>query len=115
MPEVPAVPGLATSAATLVELVSQVFSSDGALARTVPDFEPRAGQAEMAAAVARVIEAGGVLLAEAGPSLGVRQGISSPPVSWTSAALCGCRLGRRIGWWLGVGEVTARFGATLRA
>ena len=34
------------------------------------DFEPRAGQAEMAAAVARVFERGGVLLAEAGTGTG---------------------------------------------
>ena len=36
----------------------------------MPDFEPRAGQAEMAAAVARVFEDGGVLLAEAGTGTG---------------------------------------------
>jgi len=36
----------------------------------MPDFEPRAGQAEMAAAVARVFEEGGVLLAEAGTGTG---------------------------------------------
>jgi ATP-dependent DNA helicase DinG len=46
------------------------FASDGALARTLPDFEPRAGQVEMAAAVARVFERGGVLLAEAGTGTG---------------------------------------------
>jgi ATP-dependent DNA helicase DinG len=36
----------------------------------MPDFEPRAGQVEMAAAVARVFEHGGVLLAEAGTGTG---------------------------------------------
>jgi ATP-dependent DNA helicase DinG len=36
----------------------------------MPDFEPRAGQVEMAAAVARVFEEGGVLLAEAGTGTG---------------------------------------------
>jgi ATP-dependent DNA helicase DinG len=36
----------------------------------MPDFEPRAGQAEMAAAVARLFESGGVLLAEAGTGTG---------------------------------------------
>jgi ATP-dependent DNA helicase DinG len=36
----------------------------------MPDFEPRAGQVEMAAAVARVFEQGGVLLAEAGTGTG---------------------------------------------
>ena len=36
----------------------------------MPDFEPRAGQAAMALAVARVFEEGGVLLAEAGTGTG---------------------------------------------
>ena len=36
----------------------------------MPDFEPRAGQVEMALAVARVFERGGVLLAEAGTGTG---------------------------------------------
>ncbi len=36
----------------------------------MPDFEPRAGQAAMAAAVSRVFEGGGVLLAEAGTGTG---------------------------------------------
>jgi ATP-dependent DNA helicase DinG len=36
----------------------------------MPDFEPRAGQVDMAAAVARVFEEGGVLLAEAGTGTG---------------------------------------------
>jgi ATP-dependent DNA helicase DinG len=40
------------------------------LARTIPDFEPRAGQVDMAARVARVFEDGGVLLAEAGTGTG---------------------------------------------
>src|SRR5213083_515403 len=36
----------------------------------MPDFEPRAGQIEMATAVARAFERGGVLLAEAGTGTG---------------------------------------------
>jgi ATP-dependent DNA helicase DinG len=36
----------------------------------MPDFEPRSGQVEMASAVARVFEKGGVLLAEAGTGTG---------------------------------------------
>ncbi len=63
MPEVPPVPGITGA-------VSAVFGPDGALARAMPDFEPRAGQLEMAAAVARVFEDGGVLLAEAGTGTG---------------------------------------------
>jgi ATP-dependent DNA helicase DinG len=50
--------------------VQAVFAPGGALACAMPDFEPRAGQAEMAAAVARVFEHGGVLLAEAGTGTG---------------------------------------------
>ncbi len=60
MPEVPSLSGS----------VSDVFAPDGALARAVPDFEPRAGQIEMASAVARAFEDGGVLLAEAGTGTG---------------------------------------------
>jgi ATP-dependent DNA helicase DinG len=60
---VPEVPSLSGS-------VSDVFAPDGALARAVPDFEPRAGQIEMASAVARAFENGGVLLAEAGTGTG---------------------------------------------
>src|SRR5437870_5951956 len=52
------------------EAVEAVFAPGGALARAMPDFEPRAGQVEMAAAVARVFERGGVLLAEAGTGTG---------------------------------------------
>ena len=47
-----------------------MFARGGALDRAMPDFEPRAGQVEMASAVARVFEEGGVLLAEAGTGTG---------------------------------------------
>jgi ATP-dependent DNA helicase DinG len=91
VPEVPAVPGALNSpidplltpgagevstsgqaarAITLGDRVAQVFAPGGPLARTVPDFEPRAGQIEMAGAVARAFEEGGVLLAEAGTGTG---------------------------------------------
>jgi ATP-dependent DNA helicase DinG len=60
VPEVPALSGV----------VEAVFAPDGALARAMPDFEPRAGQVDMAAAVARAFETGGVLLAEAGTGTG---------------------------------------------
>jgi ATP-dependent DNA helicase DinG len=46
------------------------FSPDGPLARAMADFEPRAGQVDMAGAVAKVFEHGGVLLAEAGTGTG---------------------------------------------
>jgi ATP-dependent DNA helicase DinG len=52
------------------DIVRATFSPGGALARAVPDFEARSGQIEMAAAVARVLERGGVLLAEAGTGTG---------------------------------------------
>ena len=54
----------------MTEGVEAAFASDGALARAMPDFEPRAGQLEMARAVARVFQRGGVLLAEAGTGTG---------------------------------------------
>ena len=64
MPEVSVVPG------NLSELVQAVFTAGGPLAAALPDFEARAGQTEMAAAVAHAFEAGGVLLAEAGTGTG---------------------------------------------
>jgi ATP-dependent DNA helicase DinG len=63
VPEIPTLSGLAG-------LTREAFSPDGPLARTIPDFEPRAGQVDMAARVARVFEDGGVLLAEAGTGTG---------------------------------------------
>ena len=60
MPEVPALSGV----------VETLFAADGPLAHALPAFEPRAGQVDMAAAVARAFEQGGVLLAEAGTGTG---------------------------------------------
>ena len=54
----------------LADAAIAAFAGDGPLARAMPDFEPRAGQVEMAAAVAQVFERGGVLLAEAGTGTG---------------------------------------------
>ena len=59
MPEVPAVSN-----------VDAVFAPGGVLASSLPGFEPRGGQVEMARAVARVFAEGGVLLAEAGTGTG---------------------------------------------
>ncbi|MCY4120882.1 MAG: hypothetical protein OXG72_08185, partial [Acidobacteria bacterium] len=50
--------------------VAEALADDGALASTMPAFEPRAGQRRMAAAAARVLDNGGVLLAEAGTGTG---------------------------------------------
>ncbi len=82
MPEIPPVPGVAgltapgapapigVGSCTTSEAVAAVFAPGGPLDLAMPDFEPRAGQIEMAAAVARVFEDGGVLLAEAGTGTG---------------------------------------------
>ena len=71
MPEVPSVPRVSgVGSSTVGEAVAAAFAAGGALARAMPDFEPRAGQVQMAAAVARVFERGGVLLAEAGTGTG---------------------------------------------
>jgi len=56
--------------ASLRTTVEAVFSPGGAIARAVPDYEPRDGQVAMAAAVAEVIEHGGTLIAEAGTGTG---------------------------------------------
>ena len=47
------------------ETVAQAFAADGALARCVEAFVPRAGQTAMAEAVAGTMEQGGVLVVEA--------------------------------------------------
>jgi len=73
VPEVPAVPGRAGVTgvpADLADRTAATFAAGGALSRAFPNFEPRAGQVEMAVAVARVLERGGVLLAEAGTGTG---------------------------------------------
>ena len=63
MSEVPAVSGLPG-------LTGDAFAAGGPLARALPDFEPRPGQVDMAGRVARVLEDGGVLLAEAATGTG---------------------------------------------
>ena len=66
MPQVPAVSGTAG----LKAAVAAAFAPDGALARAVHGYEPRAGQQAMAEAVASVIDGGGTLLVEAGTGTG---------------------------------------------
>lgn len=86
MPEVPPLPGrpdladpvferfevetAAEPPVSLADSVAQVFEPDGALSRALSGFEPRAGQLDMAHAVADAFERGGVLLAEAGTGTG---------------------------------------------
>lgn len=66
MPEVPAVSGTSP----LKAAVEAAFADDGVLVRAVDQFEPRAGQRAMAAAVADTLQHGGVLLSEAGTGTG---------------------------------------------
>jgi ATP-dependent DNA helicase DinG len=66
VPEVPAIP----RTTELSDAAVDAFSSDGPLAQTLEGFEARAGQLEMAEAVATVLTRGGVLLAEAGTGTG---------------------------------------------
>jgi ATP-dependent DNA helicase DinG len=54
----------------LIERVEEAFAAGGALSQAAERFVPRAGQTEMALAVARAIESGGVLVAEAGTGVG---------------------------------------------
>ena len=74
MPEIPALPasaGLSRGGTLPLEArVAAIFAPDGPLAAAFPDFEPRAGQREMAMAVARTLEQGGVALTEAGTGTG---------------------------------------------
>ena len=54
----------------LVDLAREVFVPGGVLSRAADAFRPRAGQTEMALAVARTIEQGGALVVEAGTGVG---------------------------------------------
>jgi len=54
----------------LAAAVEAVFAPDGALARATPGFAPRAGQLQLAHAVARTFERGGALVAEAATGVG---------------------------------------------
>ncbi len=55
---------------SLPDLVGETFAPGGLLSRTVPEFTPRQGQTDMAMAIARAIDAGGVLVVEAGTGIG---------------------------------------------
>jgi len=54
----------------LSDHVQEVFTPDGPLARATPFFQPRAGQTEMALAVAHTLTHGGSLVVEAGTGVG---------------------------------------------
>jgi ATP-dependent DNA helicase DinG len=66
VPEVPAV----SRVAELADAAVAAFASDGPLARALEGFEPRAGQIDMAEAVAAALAGRSVLLAEAGTGTG---------------------------------------------
>jgi ATP-dependent DNA helicase DinG len=55
---------------TLEQPVREAFAPGGVLSRAADHFLPRAGQTEMALAVARAIESGGALVVEAGTGVG---------------------------------------------
>jgi ATP-dependent DNA helicase DinG len=74
--DVPAVRGQAD----LDARVERVFADDGPLTRAVAGFEPRPGQRDMAAAVARVFGRGGILLAEAGTGTGKTLAYLTPAI-----------------------------------
>ena len=65
---------------SLFDSVSAVFSDSGALAETLPGFEPRDGQRRMAEAVAAVLDTGGTLLAEAGTGTGKTLAYLAPAI-----------------------------------
>src|SRR5262245_46921506 len=54
----------------LVDRVARVFDDDGPLSTAFDGFEPRPGQRRLADSVARVLEDGGTLVAEAGTGTG---------------------------------------------
>ena len=55
---------------SLQEQIGEVFAAGGLLSQQVMDFKPRAGQTEMALAIAQTMEEGGVLVVEAGTGIG---------------------------------------------
>ena len=58
------------SQASLQQAAAGAFAPEGVLSRATEQFRPRAGQTEMALAVARTIENGGALVVEAGTGVG---------------------------------------------
>jgi ATP-dependent DNA helicase DinG len=60
----------ASGAAGLRQIVGELFSEGGRLAREIEGYETRDGQRRMAEAVASVLDTGGILLAEAGTGTG---------------------------------------------
>jgi ATP-dependent DNA helicase DinG len=55
---------------SLQDQVAQAFAPGSALSRSIEQFNPRIGQTDMAAAIARTIDNGGTLVVEAGTGVG---------------------------------------------
>ena len=55
---------------SLQDLTDATFAPGGKLSQMVQEFMPRQGQIDMAVAIARVIDEGGVLVVEAGTGIG---------------------------------------------
>lgn len=55
---------------SLQDQVEQAFAPGSALSHSIKQFNPRAGQTDMAAAIARTIDTGGTLVVEAGTGVG---------------------------------------------
>ena len=55
---------------SLQDQVAQAFAPGSALSRSIKHFNPRIGQTDMAAAIARTIDNGGTLVVEAGTGVG---------------------------------------------
>jgi ATP-dependent DNA helicase DinG len=81
VPEVPVGSRVARGGrANLRARVADVFSQHGALARSLPGFEARQSQIDMATAVADVFEHGGIVLAEAGTGTGKTLAYLAPAI-----------------------------------
>jgi ATP-dependent DNA helicase DinG len=73
VPDVPVVRSLS-------ERVAEIFSDSGSLARSLPAFESRPAQRQMADAVSGTLESGGVLLVEAGTGTGKTLAYLAPAI-----------------------------------
>ena len=61
--------------------VRETFAPHGALSQAADQFQPRAGQTEMALAVAQTLESGGALVVEAGTGVGKSAAYASTMVA----------------------------------
>ena len=64
------------------EEVAQLLAPDGAVARAHPQYEDRPTQRDMARAIARVYNGGGIALAEAGTGTGKSVAYLIPAIEW---------------------------------